>query len=188
MTLPDDPTKNRTPLPEQKNSHVSMCLKHKNDPRAIINMVEPELARQIMNLSDKYFVMKENTFRKNLKPSRLLWALRYNFYKEYSDACFRKNLKMKTHNILSGVCFREIWHQICEDALSLAFVIRPPESTHMSSLHIVRKSFDQMEIILGMKNTTSKIEEKFDVEGRIISRTTTKCWVLHRKIWISKKY
>jgi hypothetical protein len=170
--------------PERKSNNKTYSLVNQHGFDKEINVYDEESPFSVYNLiPDNAFFLKEimkdvpehfrvmahYELRKKVKPSPTLNQLRLNFWAEY-DRCLDGKSKIRTNNIIAGVCSRMVFRDYMKDPNKAAWLFTPVQSYTMgvqdvmeTCLYKMRQGIENLPMdSVKDVNTILKIYEAFD--------------------------
>ncbi|RPI85007.1 MAG: hypothetical protein EHM34_02620 [Nitrosopumilales archaeon] len=147
--------KNATSLPVEACTRSIAEMFDTTDSKSLYNMV-PDIVRNFMvNIPKEYFYKSEDSFRKEIEPSKVEIALRRGFWREYNQSLMSCT-NMQLTRIHKGICNRTTAILHFSNLKFLSWVLASPMDDINNLEAIYEKSLENLEQIMTMDLTDVK--------------------------------
>ena len=142
------------PLADDAKPRHEVSLIDREDPRALINLVNPSVQRAMERVAQEnpeWLLMSERELYKELSPSDMDDCLRLQFWTEYNWAQDNfKNLRMG--QVYNGITTRENFFTfVIKNPKRMAWIMNPPQG-YMTSLEaMLNRGRPNLDLLLQMK-------------------------------------
>lgn len=176
--------------PEIEYEEFSGIILDETDPNSIHNLVPLWLSNRIKALPKEWFTWDLKKLKNHVKPGKIVEALRYSFWLEYSNTVYNGKDKMVLYRVWSPICTDYYFHEeVCKTPLLLCWMLQPPQKYARCMEALLDHSVDRLREILDLPIVDKKgkinhqvaklimsIHNRLEdrVQGAIVQKTETK--------------
>jgi hypothetical protein len=123
-----------------------------SNPRAMLNLITPELREKISKLPSHLINTSESDILSTgFIPNDMDFRIRLNFWDEYLWAQKHSNMQMRISSIYEDICSRESYRAIVNNPIRLAYMICPFESDTQRRRRLLSLAWNEMQNLITMK-------------------------------------